>query len=600
MSLLAYNLTGAPLPLAAGGLTLPASAAPPARGEAVDATSELDGLTAQDYTDLQAQVTANAVEFEWSEAAEFAIGTLVASQGSSLFQHRNSVIFRPGDPLGSRDGVVVTDLEINAAIAALGEGPKWLLLDAEFENPIFTGITFEFDQVILSDVPTAIGDSGFPRFITEDGCVFNNLLNLEFKWNGWTWMNESTTGPVLTIDGFKNPSFCRGSGSVCRTRQSDAANTPHLRFENANFIGLKLGTFAGFRGSPGNTGAIQATAALAPHIEIADTAQLSVFFDGGLCGRNVFTGDGILALRQSQSVHNGAYGAEDQPAFTGTIITNNFVNARMNPKAVSAGPILAWWNTSELADTTSAPVTVNLPPTRNRSGERGSFKDHIGNAGVNNVTGVCYAVAVGPIATTFLDDDGGGDSTILGFDARNAVDSQGNAVGYRPGDTIVITGTGSDGTFLVKSIIDTGVVGTSGLQLEGVVLASAAEGATTIVYQTTIDGETTAVISNDDGIIVYEASTRDEYKIISNRINRPGWTNVPGIVADTEVLVQKGFVIAVEATVGTVTGPKQMVQNGAPATGEVDVQYDAAGEITLLFNAATDEVTEAEVKILPV
>ena len=76
MSLLAYNLTGSPVILAAGdpSITLPASISPPARGKAVNVTSELEGLSAGDYTALEAQRP--DVEYEWTADPEFDIGTL--------------------------------------------------------------------------------------------------------------------------------------------------------------------------------------------------------------------------------------------------------------------------------------------------------------------------------------------------------------------------------------------------------------------------------------------------------------------------------------------------------------------------------------------
>ena len=94
MPLLAYNLTGAPLPLAAGNpiVTLAASAAPPARGMAYNVTSELrpnltvdpthgktGGLAAGAYALLQAQVTAGSVAYEWTSDPEYLTPGLAVS-----------------------------------------------------------------------------------------------------------------------------------------------------------------------------------------------------------------------------------------------------------------------------------------------------------------------------------------------------------------------------------------------------------------------------------------------------------------------------------------------------------------------------------------
>lgn len=76
MPLYAYNKTGSPLALAAGGVTLPASASPPARGPAINVTAELKSLSGANYTSLQAQVTAGSVDFEWSLSAEYSTTNL--------------------------------------------------------------------------------------------------------------------------------------------------------------------------------------------------------------------------------------------------------------------------------------------------------------------------------------------------------------------------------------------------------------------------------------------------------------------------------------------------------------------------------------------
>ncbi len=79
--LLAFNLTGAPIALAAGNdpLSLPASLAPPARGEGANATSELKNLSGPDYLLLQAQQDADEVEFEWDGEPEYATPGLLTS-----------------------------------------------------------------------------------------------------------------------------------------------------------------------------------------------------------------------------------------------------------------------------------------------------------------------------------------------------------------------------------------------------------------------------------------------------------------------------------------------------------------------------------------
>jgi hypothetical protein len=92
MPLFAYNITGAPVTLAAGTPTiiLPGCVAPPARGPAYNVTSELrpdlavdpvngkaGGVGFSGFTALQAQLTANQIELEWTSDAEYLTTGLV-------------------------------------------------------------------------------------------------------------------------------------------------------------------------------------------------------------------------------------------------------------------------------------------------------------------------------------------------------------------------------------------------------------------------------------------------------------------------------------------------------------------------------------------
>jgi hypothetical protein len=78
----------------------------------------------------------------------------------------------------------------------------------------------------------------------------------------------------------------------------------------------------------------------------------------------------------------------------------------------------------------------------------------------------------------------------------------------------------------------------------------------------------------------------------------PAWTTGITVTTHVAVLATAGWVIAVEGTTGDSVGPKQMVQSGSPAQGEVDVQYDADGVATLTFNT-TDAITACAVVVRP-
>ena len=78
----------------------------------------------------------------------------------------------------------------------------------------------------------------------------------------------------------------------------------------------------------------------------------------------------------------------------------------------------------------------------------------------------------------------------------------------------------------------------------------------------------------------------------------PQWRTGLAVATNVAVMPLAGYVIAVEGTTGTSTGAKSQVQNGSPAAGSVDVQYDANGVATLTFNGA-DAITECAVVLRP-
>ena len=93
------------------------------------------------------------------------------------------------------------------------------------------------------------------------------------------------------------------------------------------------------------------------------------------------------------------------------------------------------------------------------------------------------------------------------------------------------------------------------------------------------------------------SSTNQEAKpdlaALLNGVYIPSWQVAVAVAADTATLSAAGPVYAVVATAAGSTGPKSLV-NAAPAAGEVQIVYDAAGIPTLNFNAA-DTVTAMDV-----
>lgn len=81
MPLLCYNLTGAPITLAASSagttVVIPASSSAPNPGPPFNVTSKIRGLTGTQYSSLEAQRAGN-LSYQWTSTPEYSIGTLLA------------------------------------------------------------------------------------------------------------------------------------------------------------------------------------------------------------------------------------------------------------------------------------------------------------------------------------------------------------------------------------------------------------------------------------------------------------------------------------------------------------------------------------------
>jgi hypothetical protein len=82
MALLVYNLTSSPVILVrgVGAPPIPPSTSPPNPGPTVNVTAELKGLSAGDYTALQAQAV-GTLKYVWSALQEFPTGSLIVVPG---------------------------------------------------------------------------------------------------------------------------------------------------------------------------------------------------------------------------------------------------------------------------------------------------------------------------------------------------------------------------------------------------------------------------------------------------------------------------------------------------------------------------------------
>jgi hypothetical protein len=78
----------------------------------------------------------------------------------------------------------------------------------------------------------------------------------------------------------------------------------------------------------------------------------------------------------------------------------------------------------------------------------------------------------------------------------------------------------------------------------------------------------------------------------------PAWSAALAVTTDVLVMSRPGWIVAAHGVAGGTAGPKQMIYSGVPATGEVLVEYDAAGIATLTFNDGTDDITSARVMVI--
>ncbi len=166
MSLFAYNLTGAPIALVAGvPQTLPASASPPDRGPKVNVTSELKGLSAQDYIDLQVQQDASDVAYEWEGEVGFSTGALIAPlapAGPAI-----QFVFAEGHPGGNFENRYDNIPDLYEAWNKVdGQGEKFLLIDSTHAPFVHT------DGRRYCRMPPGTADNG---------ATFNDDLG-QFEW----------------------------------------------------------------------------------------------------------------------------------------------------------------------------------------------------------------------------------------------------------------------------------------------------------------------------------------------------------------------------------------------------------------------------------
>lgn len=170
MPLLAFNLTGTALALAAGKPVppiLPASTSPPARGPAYDVTSELrpnltvdpahgkaGGLTGANYVAIQVQVTAVSIALEWTGDPEY-LTTGLTVPGPSPGAHAATHKTAGGTDLLTIAGTTAANSSAATGITGTGAGSSHAhgVTDGGHDHGAATGAGSSHTHSVSGDTP---------------------------------------------------------------------------------------------------------------------------------------------------------------------------------------------------------------------------------------------------------------------------------------------------------------------------------------------------------------------------------------------------------------------------------------------------------------
>lgn len=226
MSLLAYNLTGLPLTLAAGNPPRDL----PADGSAMNVTAELQGLAPADYDAIQVQVVALEVRLDWTGAPEFNIGSVTAAPvggeplgGGSIF------VYREGEP-SPTGNIYATWADAYAARQAI-PGPAIIEIDGSLDTCWVRsgGPTYDLNNTALVGIRKSY--FGNESLYLEDGVTFTSFRDLRFlncysysnsavitltSTNDMLTMVSATSGMEITVMGWIGVNFRSKSSPPCQ------------------------------------------------------------------------------------------------------------------------------------------------------------------------------------------------------------------------------------------------------------------------------------------------------------------------------------------------------------------------------------------------
>jgi hypothetical protein len=298
--------------------------------------------------------------------------------GDSTAMPVSSVVYRPGDPDGSRGNVYVTWQEAyDALMATAGLGIRFLEFDSSFsmhESEFGPACPIPAGTWNMLDVTWT--NSQFPT--TIDILAGATFLNLRHIWaQSLTYIVNDGAGPVPIVD-----PLLLLNGPI-RIQNSHVGAGPLFSFPNFGVISFANGAGMGLERAP------------APYIDAAGGFFFLSMGSGWIADNSLTDSVGgsfmLLVLSDDSAMGGGdTYQTYDFPLFFsggGELeISVEHRDRHVIEEVVSEGPVSAIYNGLIRVDTTAEPITVNLPRAMPARGERVVVKDVGGNADTNAIT----------------------------------------------------------------------------------------------------------------------------------------------------------------------------------------------------------------------
>ena len=308
-----------------------------------------------------------------------------------------TIVFRPGDPAGSRDNVYVTWAETYAALQALAErGIVYLEFDTRFSpttepstgvpSAVIPAGVWNMNNVVWTH--TLLGPFNPQRTFVElaDGAqivLSNGFTTLRILgWNLTVFSNR--TGPVAPFTNINI--ILDGTRSQLRNTLLAPGALPLWEITTIASLVISGSNSLGGLGGGGTSGN---PASVSPVVDVATGAALFVSGGAGFIKDNALTGGGDVTIVARDDSFNGQSNSFENfifPAFTGFLDRPTAHRDRWFAEVgfvvtAADSPFDAFLNELLKVDPTSGPVVINAPQANaGTSGERFSVIDYTGGS----------------------------------------------------------------------------------------------------------------------------------------------------------------------------------------------------------------------------